>query len=72
MTAEADVVVRARHHKVLREALACLERAVAHRDALELCAEDVRLAARALDQLIGRIDCEAVLGEIFSQLCIGK
>lgn len=72
MTAEADVVVRARHHRVLRDAVACLERAVAHRDSLELCAEDVRLAGRALDQLIGRIDCEEVLGEIFSQLCIGK
>ena len=41
-------------------------------EALELAAEDVRLANRALDRITGRIDPEEVLGKIFSTFCIGK
>lgn len=72
MTAEADVVVRARHRDMLEQALAHLEGAQARAAELELCAEEVRLASDALDRLLGRVDCEQVLGEIFSRLCIGK
>lgn len=39
---------------------------------VELVAEELRQAVRALDSVIGRIDVEAVLGEIFSRFCIGK
>ena len=35
-------------------------------------AEDVRLAARALQRLAGRLDPEEVLGRVFSTFCIGK
>jgi tRNA modification GTPase len=35
-------------------------------------AEDLRLAARALERIAGRVDVEEVLGAIFSRLCIGK
>jgi tRNA modification GTPase len=38
----------------------------------EIMAVHLREGARALDSLIGRIDVEAVLGEIFAQFCIGK
>lgn len=38
----------------------------------ELKAEELRLAARALDRTIGRIDVEDVLDRIFSTFCIGK
>jgi tRNA modification GTPase len=38
----------------------------------ELLAECLRLACRALDRLIGRIDAESVLDEIFGRFCIGK
>ena len=38
----------------------------------EYAAEELRLAARALDRLIGRIEIEDVLGEIFSSFCLGK
>ena len=41
-------------------------------DTPELAAEEIRNAARSLDSLTGRIDVEAVLGEIFSSFCIGK
>jgi tRNA modification GTPase len=42
------------------------------RDTPELAAEEIRNATRSLDSLTGRIDVEAVLGEIFSSFCIGK
>ena len=38
----------------------------------ELVAEDVRLAARALERLSGRIDPDAVLDRVFGTFCIGK
>ena len=38
----------------------------------ELRAEEVRLAVRALDQLIGRVDVEDVLDALFGTFCIGK
>lgn len=38
----------------------------------EIIALHLRDGARALDSLIGRMDVEAVLGEIFAQFCIGK
>lgn len=59
-----------------------------HRDALETCrdsllrgvqeplpelmAEDVRLAARALGRITGRVEVDDVLDVIFSDFCIGK
>lgn len=39
---------------------------------VEISAERLRTAIYALDCLVGRIDVEAVLGEIFSSFCIGK
>ncbi|MGB3718054.1 MAG: tRNA uridine-5-carboxymethylaminomethyl(34) synthesis GTPase MnmE [Proteobacteria bacterium] len=39
---------------------------------LELRAEDLRIAARALGRITGRIDPEQVLDEIFGRFCIGK
>lgn len=38
----------------------------------EIVAEELRLAARALDRLLGIIDPEDVLDELFSRFCIGK
>jgi tRNA modification GTPase len=38
----------------------------------EIAAEELRLALRALDGLVGRVDVEDVLGRIFSSFCIGK
>jgi tRNA modification GTPase len=38
----------------------------------ELIAEDLRRAALAMDRIVGRIDAEDVLGEIFARLCVGK
>lgn len=38
----------------------------------ELIAEELRLAVRALERLIGRVDVEDVLDSLFAGFCIGK
>lgn len=38
----------------------------------DLLAEDLRSAIRAVDSLVGRVDVEDLLDEIFSSFCIGK
>jgi tRNA modification GTPase len=69
---EPPAATRLRHRELLGEAAQRLRHALAQDQALELAAEDVRLAARALDRITGRIDPEEVLGRIFSTFCIGK
>lgn len=69
---EPPTATRLRHRDLLEEAGERLRHALAQTDQLELAAEDVRLAARALDRITGRIDPEQVLGRIFSTFCIGK
>lgn len=67
---------RERHFSRLQRALGCLERAheEAWRDtaAMEIVSEEVRHAVHHLDELVGRIGVEDVLGHIFSSFCIGK
>lgn len=71
--ADQALIVSARHRAAFAEALAHLERAIENESlAPEFFAEDLRLAARALERIAGRIDVEEVLGEIFGRLCIGK
>lgn len=70
--AEPPAATRLRHQELLGEAAQRLRQALAEEGRLELAAEDVRLAARALDRITGRIDPEAVLGRIFATFCIGK
>lgn len=71
---EAPALTRLRHREAVGETRDHLARAVAafQIGGPELVAEDVRLAARSLGRLTGRIDVEDVLGEIFSSFCIGK
>jgi tRNA modification GTPase len=38
----------------------------------DIVAEELRTAIRALDSLVGRIDIENVLDEIFASFCLGK
>ena len=39
---------------------------------IELAAEDIRLAARALGRITGRIEVDDILNKIFGSFCIGK
>lgn len=63
--------VRARHLETLSEASVCLHRIVPE-SLPDMIAEELRLAERALEQLLGRRDHEALLGAIFAGFCIGK
>jgi tRNA modification GTPase len=65
-------LTRQRHRQALEGCLAALKRAQAQRRAPELLAEDVRLAARALGRITGRVDVEDMLDIIFREFCIGK
>jgi tRNA modification GTPase len=67
------VLTRQRHQQILREVQAMLSRAIdAEGRGLELAAEDLRLAARALGRLTGAVDVEALLDIVFADFCIGK
>ena len=71
--AEPALIAHARHRVAFSDALQALRRAQgAPVESPELMAEDLRLAARALDRVAGRIDVEDILGHIFQRLCIGK
>lgn len=66
------LMTRARHRVELEGARHALVRFRDDQAAPELKAEELRVAARHLGRLTGRIDVEDVLGEIFSEFCIGK
>ena len=71
---ESALITRARHRRALDDALAALSRATARpmAEREDLLAEELRLAARALGRLTGRVDVEDVLDVIFRDFCIGK
>ena len=70
-TGAEGLLARARHRAAFETAVAALDRAAATLP-LELLAEELRTARFALDRLIGRVDVEDILGDIFSRFCIGK
>ena len=68
-------LTRARHRLALVEAAAALTRALEGAAAgadPELVAEDLRLAARAIGRITGRVDVEDLLDIVFREFCIGK
>lgn len=75
-SAGASTLVRERHRRAALIAIRGLETAEAElwmgAGRIELAAEALREATRALDSLVGRIGVEDVLGEIFASFCIGK
>ncbi len=68
----APALTRVRHREALEEALGHLRRALSSGEQTELCAEDLRLAVRALGRITGHVDVEDLLDIIFSEFCIGK
>ena len=74
--AHAGTAIRERHRIGMATALEGLDRArIAVRagsEQAELAAEEIHRAIRALDSIVGRIDVENILDEIFSSFCIGK
>lgn len=75
-TPDGLFIARARHVDALRhtaEHLAlALELATSPDPALDLLAEELRLAQTALSQITGEFTSDDLLGEIFSRFCIGK
>jgi tRNA modification GTPase len=75
-SARAGTATRERHRQAILRALGALESArrevKAGAGRTEIAAEELRAAVRALDSLIGRVDVEALLDEIFASFCIGK
>ena len=73
---EGLFTARTRHVDALRRALAHVHAAQSHASqgnaALELLAEELRLAHRALGEITGEFSNEDLLGVIFSSFCIGK
>ncbi|MCB5174733.1 tRNA uridine-5-carboxymethylaminomethyl(34) synthesis GTPase MnmE [Microvirga lenta] len=69
------VLTRERHRRALERARDSVALALAMMSSagpLELIAEEVRLAARAVGEITGRVDVEHVLDRLFSSFCIGK
>jgi tRNA modification GTPase len=71
---EPALVTHARQRHALAEALGRLKAAIAEARSgrEEIVAEELRLAARALGRITGRVDVEDVLDVIFQKFCVGK
>ena len=73
---EGVYIARARHVQALRAVQTHLEEAAAQLDArgpaLDLLAEELRLAQNALSAITGEFSSDDLLGVIFSSFCIGK
>lgn len=70
-----SAVTRARQHKALLSCVAELEiarRCIDQGEPLEVVALELREAARAVDELVGKVYDEEILERIFSEFCIGK
>jgi len=73
---EGVYIARERHVQALRRVDEHLVQAAAHlgsaAQALDLLAEELRLAQNALGEITGEFTSDDLLGVIFSQFCIGK
>jgi tRNA modification GTPase len=75
-SADAGLVTRERHRLAIERAIGAMESARVEIEKgaarAELAAAELRIAIRALEALVGRVDVENLLDEIFSSFCIGK
>jgi tRNA modification GTPase len=73
---EGVFIARARHVQALQRCGAHVGHAAAHLDtpapALDLLAEELRMAHQALGEITGAVTADDLLGEIFGRFCIGK
>lgn len=74
--ASVGIAMRERHRTAMLRAIAYMDAAQTGMESgsgmADLIAEDLRSAIRAVDSIVGRVDVEQVLDEIFSSFCIGK
>jgi tRNA modification GTPase len=73
---ENEFIARERHLMALKRSAVHLQGAADHAaqgaQALELFAEELRLAQESLGEITGAFSADDLLGEIFSRFCIGK
>ncbi len=70
---EMSVVTNARQRGCIEAASRHAERLLAEdNSALEIVAEDLFRCSQALEELMGRIGTEDILGSVFSRFCMGK
>ena len=76
MTRDVGIATRERHRIAMQDALVHLLNAESivqqGPEMYDIGAEELRISCRVLDTLIGRVDVESLLDEIFSSFCIGK
>jgi len=73
---EGAMITRARHRQHVEAAAEALERFIALSDqgtmAVDMAAEELRLASSELGRITGAVDVEDVLDVLFTDFCIGK
>lgn len=65
------LITRKRYREALKECVRNLQNFNFSKE-IELAAEDIRLAARELGKITGRIEVNEILDKIFGSFCIGK
>lgn len=70
------IATRLRHKLAMERGVGALNKAMTlipqGEVTADIAAEELRTAIRALDSLVGRVDIENVLDEIFASFCLGK
>jgi tRNA modification GTPase len=71
---EDNIVSRYRHLKSLENAMVFINKSLKKTsiNQIDLAAEDLRLAARSLGEIVGYVKVEELLDKIFKDFCIGK
>ena len=72
---EGAFIARRRHLDALKRAETSVDKAIDHlgkHAAGELCAEELRYAQDAINEITGEFTSDDLLGKIFSSFCIGK
>lgn len=75
VSADTTLVTNIRHYQALtdaQEALYRVEDALANQIPTDLVAQDIREALYHLGSIVGEINTDEILGNIFSRFCIGK
>jgi tRNA modification GTPase len=72
----AGLISHERHRVAMEKSLVMLAAAVQHVELgpefYDIAAEEIRASVRSLEAVIGRVDVENLLDEIFSSFCLGK
>ena len=74
ISSENILITRERHRQNLKNCVYHLQQFQEKKSAKDFdkAAEDLRLAARNLGMIVGKVDVEELLGSIFNDFCIGK